>query len=26
LCPFTMLMSSPWRKSPNVPPRTKNKA
>jgi hypothetical protein len=24
--PFTMLMSSPWRKSPNVPPRTKNKA
>jgi hypothetical protein len=23
---FTMLMSSPWRKSPNVPPRTKNKA
>jgi hypothetical protein len=26
LCPFTMLMSSPWKKSPNVPPRTKNKA
>jgi hypothetical protein len=25
-CLFTMLMSSPWRKSPNVPPRTKNKA
>jgi hypothetical protein len=24
--PFTMLMSSPWKKSPNVPPRTKNKA
>jgi hypothetical protein len=20
LCPFTMLMSSPWKKSPNVPP------
>jgi hypothetical protein len=26
LCPFTTLMSSPWKKSPNVPPRTKNKA
>jgi hypothetical protein len=26
LCPFTMLMSSPWKKSPNVPPRTINKA
>jgi hypothetical protein len=26
LCPFTMLMSSPWKKSLNVPPRTKNKA
>jgi hypothetical protein len=26
LCPFTMLMSSPWKKSPNIPPRTKNKA
>jgi hypothetical protein len=26
LCPFTMLMSSPWKKSPNVPSRTKNKA
>jgi hypothetical protein len=26
LCPFTMLMSSPWKKSPNVRPRTKNKA
>jgi hypothetical protein len=26
LCPFIMLMSSPWKKSPNVPPRTKNKA
>jgi hypothetical protein len=25
-CPFTMLTSSPWRKSPNVLPRTKNKA
>jgi hypothetical protein len=25
LCPFTMLMSSPRKKSPNVPPRTKNK-
>jgi hypothetical protein len=25
LCPFTMLMSSPWKKSPNVRPRTKNK-
>jgi hypothetical protein len=25
LCPFTMLMSSQWKKSPNVPPRTKNK-
>jgi hypothetical protein len=24
--PLTMLMSSPWKKSPNVPPRTKNKA
>jgi hypothetical protein len=24
--PFTMLMSLPWKKSPNVPPRTKNKA
>jgi hypothetical protein len=22
--PFIMLMSSPWKKSPNVPPRTKN--
>jgi hypothetical protein len=21
-----MLMSSPWKKSPNIPPRTKNKA
>jgi hypothetical protein len=26
LYPFTMLMSSPWKKSPNVRPRTKNKA
>jgi hypothetical protein len=26
LCPSTMLMSSPWKKSPNVWPRTKNKA
>jgi hypothetical protein len=26
LCPFTMLMSSPWKKSLNVPPRMKNKA
>jgi hypothetical protein len=26
LCPFNMLISSPWKKSPNVPPRTKNKA
>jgi hypothetical protein len=26
LCPFTMLTSSPWKKSPNVWPRTKNKA
>jgi hypothetical protein len=26
LCPFTMLMSSPWKKSPNFPPRTNNKA
>jgi hypothetical protein len=26
LCPFTMLMSSPWKKSPNVRPRMKNKA
>jgi hypothetical protein len=26
LCPFTMLMSSPSKKSPNVWPRTKNKA
>jgi hypothetical protein len=26
LCPFTMLMSSPWKKSPNVRPKTKNKA
>jgi hypothetical protein len=26
LCPFTMLMSSPWKKSLNVRPRTKNKA
>jgi hypothetical protein len=26
LYPFTMLTSSPWRKSPNVPPRMKNKA
>jgi hypothetical protein len=26
LCPFTMLMSLPWKKSPNVGPRTKNKA
>jgi hypothetical protein len=26
LCPFTMLMYSPWKKSLNVPPRTKNKA
>jgi dTDP-4-amino-4,6-dideoxygalactose transaminase len=25
LCPFTMLMSSPWKKSPNVPPRTKTR-
>jgi hypothetical protein len=25
-CPFTMLTSSPWKKSPNVRPRTKNKA
>jgi hypothetical protein len=24
--PFTMLMSSPWKKSPNVQLRTKNKA
>jgi hypothetical protein len=24
--PFTMLMSSPCKKSPKVPPRTKNKA
>jgi hypothetical protein len=24
--PFTMLMSSSWRKSLNVPPRAKNKA
>jgi hypothetical protein len=22
LCPFTILMSSPWKKSPNVQPRT----
>jgi hypothetical protein len=26
LCPFTMLMSSPWKKSPNVRLRTKNMA
>jgi hypothetical protein len=26
LRPFTTLMSSPWKKSPNVRPRTKNKA
>jgi hypothetical protein len=26
LCPFTMLMSSPWKKSTNVRPRTENKA
>jgi hypothetical protein len=26
LCPFTMLMSSPWKKSPNVRARMKNKA
>jgi hypothetical protein len=26
LCPFTTLMSSPWKKSRNVRPRTKNKA
>jgi hypothetical protein len=26
LCPFTTLMSSPWKKSPNVRYRTKNKA
>jgi hypothetical protein len=26
LCPFTTLMSSPWKKSPNVWPKTKNKA
>jgi hypothetical protein len=26
LFPFTMLMSSPWKKSLNVRPRTKNKA
>jgi hypothetical protein len=26
LYPFTMLTSSPWKKSPNVRPRTKNKA
>jgi hypothetical protein len=26
LCPFTMFMSSPWKKSLNIPPRTKNKA
>jgi hypothetical protein len=26
LCPFTTLMSSPWKKSPNVRPRTENKA
>jgi hypothetical protein len=25
LCPFTILMSSPWKKSPNVQPRTENK-
>jgi hypothetical protein len=25
LCPFTTLMSSPWKKSSNVRPRTKNK-
>jgi hypothetical protein len=25
LCPFTILMSSPWKKSPNVEPRMKNK-
>jgi hypothetical protein len=25
LCPFTMLMSSPWKKSPNVRPRTKER-
>jgi hypothetical protein len=26
LCPFTTLISSPWKKSPNVRLRTKNKA
>jgi hypothetical protein len=26
LCPFTTLISSPWKKSPNVRPRMKNKA
>jgi hypothetical protein len=26
IVPFTMLMSSPWKKSSNVLPRTKNKA
>jgi hypothetical protein len=26
LYPFTTLMSSPWKKNPNVRPRTKNKA
>jgi hypothetical protein len=26
LYPFTILMSSPWKKSPDVRPRTKNKA
>jgi hypothetical protein len=26
LYPFTMLTSSPWKKSPNVRPRTKKKA
>jgi hypothetical protein len=26
LCPFTMLISSPWKKSPNIRLRTKNKA
>jgi hypothetical protein len=25
LCPFTMLTSSPWKKSPNVPPRKKTR-
>jgi hypothetical protein len=25
LCPFTISMSSPWKKIPNVQPRTKNK-